>query len=166
MRVGQILIAAHGKAFNSRPPAVPHTAMLRCTSVRARGFTLLELLVVMVIIGLLAGYVGPKFFGQIGKSEVKATKAQIDALQKSLDQYRLDVGRYPSTEQGLAVLVTKPGDEPKWAGPYLSKAVPKDPWGNDYQYRAPGEHGEYDLLSLGKDGRPGGEGEDADLTSW
>ncbi|MFG6457694.1 type II secretion system major pseudopilin GspG [Roseateles sp. BYS96W] len=132
----------------------------------ARGFTLLELLVVMVIIGLLAGYVGPKFFGQIGKSEVKAAKAQIDALQKSLDQYRLDVGRYPSTEQGLAVLVTKPADEPKWQGPYLSKAVPKDPWGNDYQYRAPGEHGEYDLLSLGKDGRPGGEGEDADLTSW
>ncbi|MCY4746064.1 type II secretion system major pseudopilin GspG [Pelomonas sp. UHG3] len=133
---------------------------------RRRGFTLLELLVVMVIIGLLAGYVGPKFFGQIGKSEVKAARAQIDALQKSLDQYRLDVGRYPSTEQGLAVLVTKPADEPKWQGPYLAKAVPKDPWGNDYQYRAPGEHGEYDLLSLGKDGRPGGEGEDADLTSW
>ncbi len=133
---------------------------------RRRGFTLLELLVVMVIIGLLAGYVGPKFFGQIGKSEVKAARAQVDALQKSLDQYRLDVGRYPSTEQGLAVLVTKPADEPKWQGPYLAKAVPKDPWGNDYQYRAPGEHGEYDLLSLGKDGRPGGEGEDADLTSW
>jgi len=130
------------------------------------GFTLLELLVVMVIIGLLAGYVGPKFFGQIGKSEVKAAKAQIDALQKSLDQYRLDVGRYPSTEQGLAVLATKPADEPKWSGPYLSKAVPKDPWGNDYQYRSPGEHGEYDLLSFGRDGRPGGEGEDADLTSW
>ena len=140
--------------------------MTRPCPARARGFTLLELLVVMVIIGLLAGYVGPKFFGQIGKSEVKATKAQIDALQKSLDQYRLDVGRYPSTEQGLAVLATKPADEPKWQGPYLSKAVPKDPWGNDYQYRAPGEHGEYDLLSFGKDGRPGGEGEDADLTSW
>ncbi|MDG0854993.1 type II secretion system major pseudopilin GspG [Roseateles puraquae] len=135
-------------------------------SSRARGFTLLELLVVMVIIGLLAGYVGPKFFGQIGKSEVKAARAQIDALQKALDQYRLDVGRYPSTDQGLAVLVTKPADEPKWAGPYLAKAVPKDPWGNDYQYRSPGEHGEYDLLSFGKDGRPGGEGEDADLTSW
>jgi general secretion pathway protein G len=140
--------------------------MLRSPCARARGFTLLELLVVMVIIGLLAGYVGPKFFGQIGKSEVKAARAQIDALQKSLDQYRLDVGRYPSTEQGLAVLVAKPADEPKWAGPYLAKAVPKDPWGHDYQYRAPGEHGEYDLLSLGKDGRPGGEGEDADLTSW
>ncbi|MBY0235856.1 MAG: type II secretion system major pseudopilin GspG, partial [Burkholderiaceae bacterium] len=117
-------------------------------------------------IGLLAGYVGPKFFGQIGKSEVKAARAQIDGLQKSLDQYRLDVGRYPSTEQGLAVLVAKPADEPRWAGPYLSKALPKDPWRNDYQYRSPGEHGDYDLYSFGRDGRPGGEGEDADVTSW
>ncbi|MFN3809790.1 MAG: type II secretion system major pseudopilin GspG [Roseateles asaccharophilus] len=133
---------------------------------RVRGFTLLELLVVMVIIGLLAGYVGPKFFGQIGKSEVKAARAQMDALGKALDQYRIDVGRYPGTEQGLAVLVAKPADEPRWAGPYLSKAVPKDPWGKDYQYRSPGEHGDYDLISLGRDGRPGGEGEDADLTSW
>lgn len=131
-----------------------------------RGFTLLELLVVMVIIGLLAGYVGPRLFGQIGKSEVKATRAQIDALQKSLDQYRLDTGRYPSSEQGLAALVSHPADEPKWSGPYLSKAVPKDPWGRDYLYRAPGEHGEYDLQSYGKDGRPGGEGENADIVSW
>ncbi|MBV8501063.1 MAG: type II secretion system major pseudopilin GspG [Paucibacter sp.] len=130
------------------------------------GFTLLELLVVMVIIGLLAGYVGPRFFGQIGKSEVKVARAQIDAFQKALDQYRLDAGHYPSTEQGLAALMTRPADEPKWAGPYLSKALPKDPWGHDYQYKQPGEHGEYDLLSFGKDGRPGGEGEDADLTSW
>ena len=135
-------------------------------STRTRGFTLLELLVVMVIIGLLAGYVGPKFFSQIGKSEVKAARAQIDALTKSLDQYRIDTGHYPSTEQGLAALVTRPTDEPKWSGPYLSKALTKDPWGHEYQYRNPGEHGEYDLLSFGKDGRPGGEGEDADLTSW
>lgn len=138
---------------------------LPCPS-RTRGFTLLELLVVMVIIGLLAGYVGPKFFGQIGKSEVKAARAQLDALTKALDQYRLDVGRYPSTEQGLAALVAKPADEVKWAGPYLNKAIPKDPWGVDYQYRSPGEHGDYDLMSFGRDGRVGGEGEDADITSW
>lgn len=110
---------------------------LPCPS-RTRGFTLLELLVVMVIIGLLAGYVGPKFFGQIGKSEMKAARAQLDALTKALDQYRLDVGHYPSTEQGLAALVAKPADEMKWSGPYLSKAIPKDPWGADYQYRSPG----------------------------
>lgn len=133
---------------------------------KRRGFTLLELLVVMVIIGLLAGYVGPKYFGQIGKSEVKAAKAQIDAFEKALDQYRLDVGRYPPTEVGLAGLVAKPANEPKWAGPYLKKGVPVDPWGQPYVYKSPGEHGEYDLLSLGKDGRPGGDGEAADITNW
>jgi general secretion pathway protein G len=133
---------------------------------RQAGFTLLELLVVMVIIGLLAGYVGPKMFGQIGKSEVKATKAQIDALQKALDQYRIDVGSYPTTEQGLAALVGKPASETRWDGPYLAKALPRDPWGHDYQYRAPGEHGEYDLLSYGRDGRPGGDGDSGDITSW
>jgi len=131
-----------------------------------RGFTLLELLVVMVIIGLLAGYVGPKLFAQIGKSEVKVTRAQIDGLQKALDQYRIDTGHYPVTEAGLAALNTAPADESKWAGPYLSKALPKDAWGHEYQYRSPGEHGEYDLWSYGRDGRPGGEGEDADLGSW
>lgn len=120
----------------------------------------------MVIIGLLAGYVGPKYFGQIGKSEVKATRAQLDALQKALDQYRIDVGRYPTTEQGLAALTTKPADEPRWTGPYLSKAVPRDAWGNEYRYTSPGEHGDYDLLSYGRDGHPGGEGLDADITSW
>ena len=130
------------------------------------GFTLLELLVVMVIIGLLAGYVGPKLFAQIGKSETKITRAQIDALQKALDQYRIDIGRYPTGEQGLAVLVDKPANEARWAGPYLTKAVPNDPWGRPYQYRLPGQHGEYDLLSFGKDGQPGGEGDNADLTSW
>ena len=130
------------------------------------GFTLLELLVVMVIIGLLAGYVGPKLFAQIGKSETKITRAQIDALQKALDQYRIDIGRYPTGEQGLAVLVDKPANEARWAGPYLAKAVPNDPWGRPYQYRLPGQHGEYDLLSFGKDGQPGGEGDNADLTSW
>lgn len=130
------------------------------------GFTLLELLVVMVIIGLLAGYVGPKYFSQIGKSEVKVTRAQIDGLGKALDHFRLDIGRYPSTEEGLAVLITRPADQPKWDGPYLTKSVPLDPWGNPYIYKFPGEHGEYDLISNGKDGQPGGEGEAADITNW
>lgn len=133
---------------------------------RQSGFTLLELLVVMVIIGLLAGYVGPRLFAQIGKSEVKVVRAQIDGLHKALDQYRLDTGRYPSSEQGLASLRARPGDEQKWAGPYLTKAVPKDPWGHDYVYRSPGEHGEFDLSSLGRDGRPGGDGDDADIVNW
>jgi general secretion pathway protein G len=130
------------------------------------GFTLLELLVVMVIIGLLAGYVGPKYFAQVGKSETKVAKAQIDALEKALDQYRLDTGRYPTSEQGLAALNQKPADEPRWAGPYLKKDVPPDPWGQPYRYRAPGEHGEYDLYSYGKDGQAGGTAEAADVTSW
>lgn len=133
---------------------------------RPAGFTLLELLVVMVIIGLLAGYVGPKLFGQIGKSEVKVTRAQIDGFAKSLDQYRIDTGHYPSTEQGLASLIAQPAGETKWSGPYLAKGVPKDPWGNDYHYASPGEHGDYDLQSYGRDGRPGGDGEDADIVNW
>jgi general secretion pathway protein G len=131
-----------------------------------RGFTLLELLVVMVIIGLLAGFVGPRLFAQIGKSQTQVARAQIDALQKALDQYHLDTGRYPDTAQGLAALVVRPADEPRWSGPYLAKAVPADPWGRPYVYRQPGVHGEFDLLSLGRDGRPGGDGEDADITSW
>jgi general secretion pathway protein G len=133
---------------------------------RAAGFTLLELLVVMVIIGLLAGYVGPKLFGQIGKSEIKATRAQMDGFAKALDQFRIDTGHYPSTEEGLAALVAQPSGETKWQGPYLAKTVPKDPWGNEYRYASPGEHGDYDLQSFGKDGRPGGDGEDADITNW
>lgn len=129
------------------------------------GFTLLELLVVMVIIGLLAGYVGPKYFSQVGKSEVKVARAQIDALEKALDQYRLDTGHYPTTEHGLAALNARPANEPKWSGPYLKKDVPPDPWGNPYVYRQPGGRGDYDLLSYGKDGRPGGDGEGADVTN-
>jgi general secretion pathway protein G len=133
---------------------------------RPQGFTLLELLVVLVIIGLLAGYVAPRYFSQVGRSEVKVTQAQINAFEKALDTYRLDVGRYPSTEQGLMVLVNRPQNEPKWNGPYLQKAVPLDPWGKPYQYKSPGDHGEFDLWSFGKDGQPGGSGEAADITSW
>jgi len=130
------------------------------------GFTLLELLVVVAIIGLLAGYVGPKYFGQLGKAEVKAARAQISALEKALDHYRLDTGHYPSTEQGLAALVKKPASESKWAGPYLQKDVPLDPWGKAFIYKSPGQHGDFDLSSLGRDGKPGGSGEDADIANW
>ncbi len=142
-----------------------HTKLPRAATT-VLGFTLLELLVVMVIIGLLAGYVGPKYFSQIGKSEIKVARAQIDALDKSLDQFRLDTGHYPSMEDGLAVLITRPASEVKWDGPYLKKGVPLDPWGNPYVYKIPGEHSEYDLLSYGKDGQQGGEGEAADITNW
>lgn len=131
-----------------------------------RGFTLLELLVVMVIIGLLAAYVAPRYFSQVGRSEVRSAQAQIAALRNALDAYRLDMGSYPSTEQGLAALGTRPQNAARWNGPYLQRAVPPDPWGRPYQYRSPGEHGEYDLLSLGKDGQPGGADEAADITSW
>lgn len=133
---------------------------------RQTGFTLLELLVVMVIIGLLAGYVGPKYFAQIGKSESKTAKAQVEALGKALDQYRLDTGRYPSSEQGLTSLNVAPADESRWHGPYLQKALPVDPWGKPYQYRSPGEHGDYDLWSFGKDGQAGGQDDAADIVSW
>ena len=133
---------------------------------KGRGFTLLELLVVMVIIGLLVGYVAPMYFKQVGKSEVKVAKAQIESFGKALDQYRLDTGHYPNTEQGLQALVAKPSDEARWDGPYLKKGVPLDPWGTAYSYKAPGQHGEYDIVSFGKDKVPGGTGEDADIVSW
>jgi general secretion pathway protein G len=133
---------------------------------KGKGFTLLELLVVMVIIGLLAGYVGPKYFSQIGKSEIKATRAQIDGLGKALDQFRLDTGHYPTMENGLAALVKHPSNESKWDGPYLTKDVPLDPWGSPYVFKSPGEHGEYDLFSYGKDKQSGGEGEAADIINW
>lgn len=136
-------------------------------SLNRLGFTLLELLVVMVVIGLLASYVAPRYFNQVGKSEVKATRAQLDAFEKALGTYRLDTGRFPRTEQGLRSLVERPADEPKWAGPYLSKGLPNDPWGHAYVYRQPGDAGrDYELLSLGKDGQPGGTGEAADLSVW
>ena len=135
-------------------------------SFQYQGFTLLELLVVMVIIGLLAGYVGPKYFEQIGKSETKTARAQIDSLGKALDQYRIDIGQYPTTEQGLTALNKNPSNVAKWSGPYLAKSIPNDPWGVSYQYKSPGEHGEYDLYSLGKDGQQGGTKESEDVVSW
>ena len=132
----------------------------------ARGFTLLELLVVMVIIGLLAGIVAPRYFGQVGKSQVKVAGAQLNALEQALDQFRLDVGRYPTTEEGLKALMEAPSDAPGWTGPYLKKAVPLDPWGRAFIYQEPGTHGEMDLFSLGKDGRQGGSAENADISNW
>lgn len=146
--------------------------MFAATNFRGRqrvlpaGFTLLELLVVIVIIGLLAAYVGPKYFAQLGKSEVTVAKAQMEAFDKSLDTFRLDVGRYPSTEEGMAALMAAPPTAAlKWNGPYLKKSLPADPWGNPYQYRSPGAKGDYELLSLGKDGQPGGTGDNADIVS-
>ena len=130
---------------------------------RTRGFTLLELLVVIAIIGLLVGYVAPRYFSQVGKSEVQVARAQIDGLEKALDQYRLDTRQYPSLEQGLEALVSRPANEPNWNGPYLKKAVPIDPWGRPYVYRRPGRNGDFDLVSYGRDGKPGGTGEDADV---
>lgn len=130
-----------------------------------KGFTLVELLVVMVIIGLLAALVGPRLFPQLGKGKQSAAKAQIELIGQALDQFRLDTGRYPATQEGLNALVTNPGIE-KWDGPYLKKGLPNDPWSRPYQYLSPGSHGEYDLFSYGRDGVQGGTGEDKDVNNW
>lgn len=128
-----------------------------------RGFTLIELLVVLAILTLLAGLVGPKVLNQLGGAKSKTTAVQIADLDKSLELFKLDVGRYPSTEEGLQALVQKPGSVSTWAGPYLKGGVPKDPWGNPYKYANPGPSGGIEILSLGSDGAPGGEGEAADI---
>lgn len=141
--------------------------MLRSSAgvARSYGFTLLELLVVMVILGLLASYVGPKYFAQLGKSKTTVAKAQIEAFERSLDAFRIDVGRYPTSEEGLAALVARPGNASNWNGPYLRAQIPSDPWGRDYVYRSPGGQSEFDVISYGQDGQPGGTGEAADIVS-
>jgi general secretion pathway protein G len=133
----------------------------------SRGFTLVELLVVIIILGLLVGLVGPRLFGRVGQSRQATARAQIELLGAALDQYRLDVGGYPASAAGLNALVQNP-NVPNWNGPYLKKnAVPADPWGRPYQYKCcPGDHGEYDIWSAGADGSPGGDGENADVASW
>ena len=134
---------------------------------RRNGFTLIELLVVLVILGLLAGLVGPKVLGYLGGSRTKTARLQIEQLSSALDLYKLDNGTYPDSNQGLAALVKAPPGATNWHGPYLAKAiVPDDPWGHPYHYRRPGQHGEYDLYSLGSDDKEGGEGEAQDVTNW
>lgn len=124
------------------------------------------MLVVVAIIGLLAAYVGPRYYAQIGKSQRSVAKSQIEAFSRALGTYRLDVGSLPTTEEGLRALVDKPGDASKWNGPYLEKGIPLDPWGHAYVYKAPGDHGDFDIVSLGSDGQPGGTSEAADVTSY
>ena len=130
------------------------------------GFTLLELLVVVLIIGLLTGIVGPRFMAQIGRSEATTAKAQIDALDKAVQAYRIDVGQYPTTDQGLGALLRAPASDSRWRGPYLKGDLPNDPWGMSYQYRVPGANGrDYDIVSFGRDKAAGGTGDCADISN-
>ena len=134
---------------------------------RVRGFTLIELLVVLVILGLLAGLVGPQVMKYLGGANTKTAKLQIEDFSTALDAFRLDMGRYPTSAEGLAALVVQPSGATRWNGPYLRKnVIPKDPWGNEYQYRAPGQHGAFDLYSLGADNAEGGDGENQDVVGW
>lgn len=131
------------------------------------GFTLLELLVVLGIIAMLAGIVGPQVMKHMGESKTKAAKVQIEDLGATLDMYKLDVGRYPTSEEGLQALIESPEGAKRWNGPYLRKSkIPLDPWQQEYHYVSPGEHGKFDLFTLGADGKDGGEGEDQDIVSW
>jgi general secretion pathway protein G len=131
-----------------------------------RGLTFIEMMVVLAIIGLLLALVGPQFIGQVGKAEVQAARQQIQLLETALDTLRLDVGRYPTTQEGLEALRARPFGLDRWDGPYLKKNVPPDPWGNPYMYRSPGANGPYDLFSYGADGVQGGDGEGKDIGNW
>ncbi len=131
-----------------------------------RGFTLMEILVVVIIIGLLAALVGPRLFGKVSLAKQKAAKAQIELFGTALDTFRLDIGKYPTTEEGLKALREKPSGAEGWQGPYLPKEIPVDPWGRAYVYKSPGQQGDYDLISYGLDGAEGGEGENLDIVSW
>jgi len=131
------------------------------------GFTLLELLVVLGIIALLAGIVGPQVMKHMGESKTKAARVQVEDLSAALDMYKLDLGVYPTTEEGLKALIESPDGAKRWNGPYLQKSkMPLDPWQQEYHYVSPGEHGRFDLYTLGADGKEGGEGEDQDIASW
>ena len=134
--------------------------------VNKNGFTLIEILIVMVILGLLAALVGPKMFGKVGKSRQKTAKVQISLFETSLDTFRLDMGRYPTTEEGLEVLREKPSNSDKWDGPYIPKRIPQDPWQNPYEYNSPGEEGDYEIISYGADGKSGGEKKNKDIVNW
>ena len=131
------------------------------------GVTLIELLVVVTIIALFAALVGPRLFRQVSRSRTTAARAQIESFQTAIGIYKLDTGRFPSTEQGLRALRVQPEGVERWDGPYLPQDAPLDPWGRSYLYKYPGEHGEEpDIASYGADGQPGGEGEDLDVMSW
>ena len=145
--------------------------MSRVTETKRRahgqsGFTLMELLVVLAILGLLMSLVGPRVLSQLGGAKTKTAAIQIKDLEQSLEMYKLDVGRFPSNDEGLAALVARPASATGWNGPYLKSDVPVDPWKREYHYKYPGEHSEVDIFSYGQNGTPGGEGEDADVGNW
>ncbi len=133
---------------------------------KTKGFTLMELLVVLVIIGLLAALVGPTFYKRLKPAKQAAASAQAENFMTALDQFYIDMGRYPTTREGLKALRERAGDSTKWNGPYLKKSIPKDPWGNAYNYKSPGRNGGYEIISYGADGKEGGDGENKDITSW